>query len=208
MDPPEIRSRLRKFKADFSSVLSGWADVGNAAFLRFQRRFVDDEDYIAAFYRRLQLEQAAPDVHVERHGLFTPASALAALRMHPYRHLQLEPLTSSSADTCTLHFGRGLHPSRVEDRGGSRTGNGTGVQVAVWRGLTRDTGHFSVVGTVARWLSEARSGRIPADYGFLNSSTTAAGSFSVLAKNVTTCQVCVSFNVFFHAGIPVQRMPC
>ncbi len=35
----------------------------------------------------------------------------------------------------------------------------------------------------------------------------AGGSFSMLPRNVTSCQVWLSFRIFPHAGIPVQRMP-
>jgi hypothetical protein len=41
-----------------------------------------------------------------------------------------------------------------------------------------------------------------------NSFRAAGGSFSTLLKKVTSCQVCVSFSVFFHAGIPDHRIPC
>lgn len=36
----------------------------------------------------------------------------------------------------------------------------------------------------------------------------AGGSFSILLMNVTICHVCAVVSVFFHAGIPVQRVPC
>src|SRR5271155_2322770 len=41
-----------------------------------------------------------------------------------------------------------------------------------------------------------------------NTFCAAGGSFPMLSRNVAICQISVSLRVLFHAGMPVQRMPC
>lgn len=85
VNAPEVRAGREEFDSDARSLVRGFADVDDAAFLLLLGRGVDQDDFRADFQLLLEVEQAA--LHVDYNGVaaFAEFAAFPVGSLGPHR---------------------------------------------------------------------------------------------------------------------------